>query len=352
MVISDGAFYAGSTWKLGNKDYHTYMCEGARNRGKTTAWLHAATERTINATLNGDDTHKFIYMRRSTVQVQMALERGLYNSCRTVHPDFYNNFGHEKVYKSKIFLPMVDGGEIHVGYCTDLNNVKGIRLEDVDVIIFDEYIELNRVDYKGGNGGLNEPELFARLLETLFGWREMWIVMLSNGDCPSNPYNEYFHIPYGILKYKDKTRGIFYEKDVAPASTRQKREISVLGKLFGGTKYNAYALGDAYAKSFASSDMICDRPSHAKLLFNVKILGKKLTIWIDDNDIEYITDDCKFNTQYPILSVTRDDMSIDTEFIAYNAAFLFAQKAYYGRGKVRFNNEATAELFYIMVGLV
>lgn len=353
--LQGNEFYLGSTWKIGNKDYHLYMCEGARSRGKTTVWLHAVTKRAINYILDGDTKHKFVYLRRSTVQLQLVAEKGLYNSCREVYKDFYDNFKHERMQKSSIYLSCVgkDGAEnfIHVGYYTDLNNVKGISIEDADVILFDEYIEFDRTAYKGGEAGMHEPELFGRLCETIFRKREFWAILLGNHDRSTNPYNEYFHVPYGAMKYKDLERGVFYEFDKATDATRQTRIVSVLGKMFKGTTYNSYALGDSAAVETAD-EFIAQKPDNSVRVANLRIFGKTLTIWVDkDTNIEYISDKYKIDANYPIISVTRDDMSVSSEFLAYNSQFLLMQRMYYGMGKVRYSSSAVAELFYTMLSM-
>lgn len=347
-------YYLGSKWDIGNHDYHMYICEGARSRGKTTVWLNKCIQRAYNGVVTGDPIHKFVYLRRSTIQLDLVARAGLINSVSNVYPEFYSKHSQMKIHKNRIYLSDDEQhGEVfvHIGYCSDLNNVKGISIEDADVIMFDEYIELSRALYKGGEGGMSEPELFARLCETIFRRREFWAILLGNRDRPSNPYNEYFHIPYGVKKHKDKNRGIYYEFDSASSETRSNREKSVLGKLFAGTPYDSYALGDTSGMNIAS-DFIAEKPNHAKQCVNIRILGNNLTLWVDDNaGIEYYTDKCKFNKQYPILSVTRDDMSINTEFVEYNREFIEMQRAYFGGGRVRFSSDAVAELFYVMLGL-
>lgn len=355
MHDENNLYYTGSKWTIGNPDYYMYMCEGARSRGKTTCWLHKCTSRSLNALLEGDENKKFIFLRRSSVQMQLVIEKGLYNSVRshdTPYGEFYDEFPTDTQRKSKIYLNHKSGKSFHVGYYVDLNNIKGISIEDADVLIFDEYVELKRNDYKGGDGGLHEPELFARLLETLFRGRKFWVVMLANSDTYSNPYNEYFNIPYATEKYRDKNRGIWYEKDIAPPVLRDKRAGSVLGRLFAGTRYNSYALGDTTAVGI-NDEFISDKTNHSKMLCNIRILGKNLTLWYDENTgVEYVSDKYKFDYNYPVLSVTRDDMSVNTEFVAYNAMFLLQQKTQFGQGRVRFSSGKVGELFYIMIGLL
>ncbi len=355
---NEGEYYLGSTWKIGNPHYHMYICEGSRSRGKTTVWTNEVVQRAYKAYENGDTKRKFIYLRRSDIQLQLAVEKGLFNSVREVYPDFYSKHPQEKIWKGNIYISGEgqDGEQkmVHVGYAMNLNNVKGISIEDADVLLFDEYIEPSRSLYKGGDGGAREPELFARLCETIFRKREFWIIMLGNQDLPSNPYNEYFRIPYGSRKFKDKHRGIFYEFDEASFESKRKRVQSIMGKLFAGTQYDAYAKGEAAAVSLTNKgEFIGTKPNNAKQVCNIAIVGKKLTLWIDEeNGVEYVTDKYKFNGMLPIMAVTRDDMSINSDFVTYNSQFLLIQKAYYGKGRIRFSDESVAELFYLMIKVV
>lgn len=350
--MENNLYYSGTSFVIGNKIYNTYLCAGQRGRGKTTWWLETITERAVKDILkNGDNRskRKFFFVRREEKQLQLVFAKGLYNGVRNKSPNFMKGYVEEcnggDIYFAK------DKKKIHVGYYCDLNTVKGISVEDADVMLFDEYIEPTRGKYKGGEGGIHEPEMFARLDETLFRNRENWIVMLGNNDSPTNPYNEYFGIPYGVKSWRDKKRGIFYEFDSSEAMTEFKESTST-GRRWKGTEYGDYSNGKK-SLGEVSNDLICERPPQAVLLYNLKVNGTYLTVWQDTETlINYVTDDCKIDKKKPIYSVTTDDMSINTYFVSFNSSFIKINKMHYGRGLTRFNSQKTATLFMIMLSLV
>ncbi len=349
--------YQGSKWQVGNSTYVCYLCMGARSRGKTTYWINNVTQRALKYEREEgpNHRHKYIYLRRQEKQLQLAIREGLYNFRANVYGELYVGMT-ERCHNGEIkLIESVDGKntvEHIVGRYYDLNTVKGISVEDCDVLIFDEYIELKRVDYKKGADNCTEPDLLARLLETLFRQRTFWLIMLANSDTFTNPYHEYFHIPFNVDKYRNKTNGIWYEHDVAPNSVREKRAQTSIGKLFKGTNYDRYALGDTAATAI-NTEFIAEKPNHAKQVCNIRIMAQNLTVWIDDNTtIMYISNKYKFNNYYPIYSVTRADMTINTEFVEYNVPFITNMRIYYSQGRVRFSDESVAELFYLMIKLI
>ena len=348
----DNIYYRGTSFTIGNKEYSTYMCAGQRGRGKTTWWLETITDRARkDIFLNGDNKskRKFFFVRREEKQLDLVFAKGLYNGVRNKTPDFMQ--GYEEECKGGDIYFKNKNKRLHFGYYCDLNTVKGISVEDADVLLFDEYIEPTRGKYKGGEGGIHEPEIFARLDETLFRNRENWIIMLGNNDSPTNPYNEYFGIPYGVKSWRDKKRGIFYEFDSSEAMTEYKENTST-GRRWKGTYYGDYSNGKR-SLGEVNNDLICDRPAQTKLLYNVRINGTMLTIWQDEETlINYVTDDCKVDKSRPVYSVTTDDMSVNTYFVSFNADFIRINRMKYGRGLMRFNSQKTAALFMIMLSLV
>lgn len=348
-------FYHGSSFTIGNREYGTYMCVGQRGRGKTTYWLNEAFNRAVKEQIkfSGENVqykHKFIFVRREEKQMKLVLANGLLTSPATVWKsrwagwaDYYNDH--------HIHLRDKSGKSYHVGYYYDLNTVKGIMVEDADLLIFDEIVEPVRSKYKGGDGGSSEPEMFARLDETIFRRRDNWFILLGNDDCPTDPYREYFHVPYGATTFRDKERGFFYEFDTSEATTEDKLKTST-GRRWKNTRYSSYSNG-AIALGEVSEDLIAPRPSHTKIVANIKMNGVLLTVWEDDSAlITYVTDECKLNNTAPIYSVTTTDMSINTDFINYCSGAMQIFKVKYGSGRMRFNSQRTASLFLTILGLI
>lgn len=344
--FADNLYYPEPKFNIGNDKYYMYMCEGVRGRGKTTRWFSKICKRSI------ETGNKFVYLRRSEKEMELALQAGLFNGCINIkeYKSFWEEYPKSECRNGMIYLINKKGEKIHVGYYFTLNNVKGISIEDADMLLFDEYVAQKRSQYKGGEQGLNEPSLFLRLLETLFRLRKFWVVLLGNRDTPSNPYNECWKIPFQCPLLKDKSRGLWYEFDYS-AEAVQHKATTPIGILSAGTSYASYSMGD---KSLSEIDesLIASKPSHATQVYNVKMLGKLITIWRDvKNAVLYLTTDCKFNSSVATVCVTNSDMTINTDFIRYNGIFLDVMKSYYGSGKMRFNNQETAMYFATMLSL-
>lgn len=348
-------FYTGSKrFKIGDPIITQYMCCGQRDRGKTSNWLKVCGERALNEALEKPEkiNHKFIFLRRSEKQLEKVISKGLFNGVWNIpnaQTDFHG-YTVERIHKGVIYLSN-GKDEYPVGYTLDLNNVKGQSIEDADVLIFDEYVEANRSDYKGGNGGVDEPELFARLLETVFRFRTFWVIMLGNFDSPTNPYNEYFNIPYGVNKYTDKKRGIYYEVDYSPETEKFKNTTSI-GRLFAETEYSRYSNGNV-ALGSVDGDLICNKPKNAEHRYNVNVCGQHLTFWTDENTgVWFIHDNYAFDKNKPIYAVMSKDMVVNGMFISYNSIFLNLFKLRFASGMVRFNSQKTASLFNLVINLV
>lgn len=344
-------FYEGSKWAIGNPNYHLYMCSGQRSRGKTTFWTGNVIDRYLEFYKElSDNKHKFMYVRRSDEDMKRCLSKGFLNTLVN-HPKYsYITDMYHSEEKDGLFTLVNNSTEdkINIGYYMTLNTTKGISIEDCDVCLFDEYIEPNRSKYKGGCNGINEPEYFARLLETIFRRRDFWCIMLANDDTSANPYHDYFGIPYGAKLYKNKNRSLWYEFDYSE-KTAEMKSNSTLGKIFSNTKYIQYSNG-IMSLDEVDPDLICPIPSQATQTHNVKIYGKLITLWYDkEKRIQYVTDKRKFNPNCQVMSVTTSDMSIDTNFIAYNSMFLEMQRILYGKGRVRFENQSVASVYCLML---
>lgn len=342
----NGLFYEKPKFKIGNPNYFLYMCEGQRGRGKSTWWLQQPL-------LHFFETgNKFVYLRRKDTELQLAVEKGLFNCCRVPKENhsFWANYPSVEISGGNIYLVDKEKKKIHVGYTLTLNNVKGISIEDADVLIFDEYVAAKRGEYKGGEHGVHEPELFLRLLETIFRRRKFWAILLGNRDTPSNPYNEYWHIPFGATLHKNKQYGIWYEYDYSEA-TAQSKEETTIGIISRGTTYSDYSMG-VRALGELNDCLIADKPSHAIPRYNIRMFGKDISVWLDQtNAVLYLTDKVKYNPAMPTISVTNADMSINTDFIKYDIDFLNIMRMFYGRGQMRFSSQEIASLFSTMLSL-
>lgn len=353
--------YKGSKkFYIGHPSINTYECIGQRGRGKTTYWLHEATKRSIDNILfhNGEKPDKFYFLRRSDKDWDKVRQKGLFQSLLTVpeYKDSLKGYTAEKLWNGRILLGKATGSGkddiawIDVGYYGDLNNVKGVSTEDANVLIFDEIVEKLRMKYKGGDGGIHEPELLASLDETLFRNKDNWFILLGNDDSPTNPYNEYFHVPFGCDSWSDKDIGFFYETDYSKDMEEEKLKHAT-GRRWSKSDYSKYSNGHLALGSI-SDTLIADKPNYAEHVFNFMIAGVCMTAWYDEkNGVWYMHDNYKADKTKPIFAVTSGDMCINSLFVGYNTEVIVQFRFRYGQGRVRFNSQKTASLFSLMISL-
>ena len=355
---TNSLYYDSCDFVVGNHEWHTYMCIGMRGRGKTTYWLAKLYKRSVQNVKEWLDgrvdrvTRRFIYLRRTEVALQQAITLGIFNSVFScpAYSELSSLIESELSFKDNMIYATINGTNTHIGYYMDLNKIRGIAIEDADTILFDEIVEQSRSLYKGGDGGIHEPDMLARLDDTLFRGRENWHIYLGNDDTASNPYTENFGVPYGVDKWKNKDREFWYEFDRTQAAVDH-RHSTATGKRWQGTNYDKFACGERHMDSI-DDDFICDKPKHATLLYNIKVAGAKLTIWQDkETSINYVCDNCEFDSHFPIISIMNADMQVNSLFMAYNPVFLQWVKFQYGRSNFRYNNQKAYAMFSIILSL-
>lgn len=348
-------YYKGNKeFKVGKSFYQTYICCGQRGRGKTTVHLTDSVDwYMFNYFTKHEPLHRFHLLRRTDEQLKQIISKGIFNACLSV-PEYrekFNGYICEEIRNGEILLINPETQDkLPVGYLESLNNVKGKAVEDSDNLIFDEYVEPDRSLYKGGDGGLHEPELLGRLDDTLFRGRERWICILGNEDAPTNPYNEYFKIPYGIENYHDKPRKLLYHFDYSEEYEKYK-ETTAVGTLWKGTTYGDYSIGKK-ALGEVNNAIIKDKPAHATHVYNIDCGGTKLTLWHDkQNDLYYLHDNCKFDETKPVYTVFSTDMTVNSLFVSYQTNFLLRMKLLYSCAMIRFNSQKSANMFALVVSL-
>lgn len=355
LYTIDELHYQGTNeFQLGNDKVETYVCCGQRGRGKNTNHISLSVDWCLTNYFEFEEyNHKFHFLRRTDEQLDLVLSKGIFTPCLAVekYRRLFRGYTIEKVHEGSIYLtnPQKDD-TIHVGYVNTLNNVKGVSVEDSDNLIFDEYVEPERRLYKGGNGGIREPELLGRLDDTIFRGRKRWLCVLGNEDSPTNPYNEYFNIPYKIKDYHDRQRKLYYHFDYSEAFKAWKETTSV-GKLWKGTSYGEYSTGEK-ALGELNNAIIMNKPPHSTHYYNIDVGGVSLTVWFDNvTGCYFVTDNCKFDLTKPVYTVFSKDMTVNSLFISYQSRFLMQMKNLFSLSLLRFNSQKTASLFSLVISL-
>lgn len=346
-------YYDGSYFELNEKNRFLVDIR-KRSKGRTSFWVNKATRRA----LTNPEIHKFIYLRRQDSEMLEVINSGF--ASNLMRTEYYAKFYKKNNYSfstesNKIFIVKHDqeGKEIekiHVGYLRTLNKVKGLDLLDVDLIIFDEFVALKRSDYKGGMSGINEPMILNKMIHTVFRNKpNRWLVMLGNDDTPTNPYNEYFHIPYGVKSFTDKKRGLVYRYDPSEGETES---VAAIFSSFDDKTYKSEVGGGI--TSAVPEYLIEQKPQQAEYLMAIKYANTFITFWSDiRNGVIFAHDNYKVDRSKPVYSAFFEDMSVDSSMLI---GALYPQikglKLQYFANQIRYNNQSTAQKMLDIINII
>ena len=333
-------FYDGSFFDLENPAHRILISDAPRSKGRTSYWLNRLIKRAEK-----NELKKFIYLRRGDKELAAVLSKGFAKNLKLndYYGPYYNKRGYSiKTENDKIYL-VSETKKIHVGYLGTLNSIKGVDAMDVDTILFDEYIAILRRSYKGGNNGIFEPPMLYAFMFTIFRLRHNAnLILLGNqdtADSPTNPYTEYFHIPFRAEKYKDSKIGLYYRKEQGHGeidsymSVISKANDDVLERdIIGNPVSNIDAL------------FIADKTQNSEYIAAIRYQSVFITLWIDvKTGLLYCHDNYKVDKNKPFYTAFRDNMSIDaTLLIAAQYPQLKAIKQKYFTNQIRYNNISTA----------
>lgn len=333
-------FYDGSFFDLENPDHRILISDAPRSFGRTSYWLNRLFKRAEKNPLK-----RFIYLRRGDKELEAATAKGFAKNLK--FNDYYGTYYRRKGYTirteaNNIYLQS-DKDKILVGYLGSLNSIKGVDAMDVDTILFDEYVAVLRRSYKGGNNGVFEPPMLYAFMNTIFRRRKNAnLILLGNqdaADSPTNPYTEYFEIPFKATKYRDTKVGLYYRKEQGQGDTGS--YMSIISRI-NNDVYNRDVKGEAIAT--VDKLFITDKTPAAQYIAAVKYQSVFITLWIDINTgIMYCHDNYKVDKNKPFYTAFRDNMSIDaTLLIAAQYPQLKAIKQKYFTNQIRYNNTSTA----------
>lgn len=348
------SYYDGSFFPL-DKDHRMLLDERERSFGRSSFWLNKSTKRAYKSKGN-----KFLFLRRKEREIDEILRVGFGKNLLLT--DYYNKFYREKglhfdvkrgiIYLTNTAINPKNKIFEHVGYIKDLNSTKGLDLMDCDIILFDEYIAEKRSDYKGGDAGIHEPEIFLHLVHTVF--RKLpnrWSILLGNPPigCVTDPYKEWFKIPYGAKKWADKARGIYYR---AERGAGDRGSVADILSSANETFYKTAVLNER--KTAVPDYCIEEKPARARYLCAIVFQTAFLTIWHDIvNGLMYVSDRLKIDRQRPIYTAFNEDMTIDASFMVCSKNMqLKAIKNTYYQNMIRYSDQNVAEKFQMVLSLL
>jgi len=233
-------------------------------------------------------------------------------------------------------------GEI-CGYALPLstsNILKSSTFENVDTIIFDEFI----IDKGCYHYLQNEVVMLLELIESIARLRKITVLCLGNAISITNPYFTELNItlPYNS-EFKILQRDnnglplmlIYYGKNL---KYREEKKKTRFGQLIANTSYGKYAIDNEMLRD--SKAFIHKKSSKAKFYFILKLNNKNIGIWIDYNEQKmYISYD--YDPLCPVIfSLTNNDHDEKTLLIRCRTSPFFKSIIeYYRQAKLYFDNQ-------------
>ena len=279
---------------------------------------------------------KFIYLRR----YKDELKKGLYAD---KDPIFFKQLTKDIIKKNTW---TVKNNTIYIndkicGYGIPLstsNILKSATYEDVDTIIFDEFI----IDKGNYHYLQNEVIKFLEFYETVARLRDVRVIFLGNAITMSNPYFLYFNIslPYNTTfkKFNNDILLCYIKNE----KYREVKEKTRFGKLIKGTDYGLYAMNNQFLND--SKTFIKKRTNESVLKFIIIINKNFFGVWFDYklNQI-YISKNYDNNCK---LKYACDEKSHDINYFKMNTTNISFKilKNSYNNGNLFFENQKIKNL--------
>lgn len=298
-----------------------YFLIGERGVGKTYSmkkWCINHYKKTKN---------KFILLRR----VKKDTSDSLKNFSKDVGKEFSNDKFKFSEDDKLSYITM--NGEI-IGYGMFLRgaeNYKGISFEDVDTIVFDEFLV--------GDGGSrylkNEVAYLLSIMESVFRLREnVRVVCLANSTSIINPYFDYFNINFDSSKHIQTFKdGIIYVEYITNNPYRDFKKKTKFGKLVANTDYEDYAIDNKFLLD--NYEFIMNRPYNSYPYFNIRVKNNIYGVWLKEN-VMYISD--VYDKNKTTLVFEHEHHDDKTILITKSSGFLDRIAFSYKNGLLHFDN--------------
>ena len=254
--------------------------------------------------------HKqFVYLRRYKTELKQAM-------MKNGNPIFFDQIKNDESMKNhklsnKNDTMYIDGKLC--GYAMPLsvaNILKSSTYEDVDTIIFDEFI----IDKGNYHYLQNEVIQLLDVIETVARLRDIRVLFLGNAISITNPYFTFFNLslPYNsdIKTFKDGLIVVNYIKNL---KYREVKKSTRFGKLIDGTEYGKYAIDNEFLRD--SKSFIRKKTKTCKFYYILVLNGKHYGVWCDyQNGLMFISND--YDPNCPVIfSINPDDHNENTLMI-------------------------------------
>lgn len=154
---------------------------------------------------------------------------------------------------------------------------KSVSYPDVDMMVFDEFIEMRkRRAYLP-----NEPELLLDLMETVnrlrIGRKEVQCFCLANKISFNNPHFLYWNIKEFPQRFQRYKNGLIVVENYNNAEFLNAKKNSRFGQLIEGTQYGDYAIDNKNLRD--TTTFIAPKPDNSKCLCNIRIEDRIIGVW-------------------------------------------------------------------------
>ena len=302
-----------------------------RGTGKTTDVTRYIIKRFI------EQGYQFLFVKRNKEDIKSTAEK-FFDSEYLEHkfPDHTFSFKRGKFY--------IDDQE--AGYCAVLNvptRNKGIPLEHVGTIIFDEFITEDGRYITAPGRPYQEVENLMSLIDTVNrGYNRLYrdelkVFLLSNAISIINPYFAYFNIDKKwkpgkrFIKGNEWVMEFFIDEEIA-----KEKQKGAFGRFIKDTEYGKYALMN---KFYLDNDaFIAEPPAHCFYQCTFIYAGEKYGVWEDKRkNIYYISE--KYDKYCKVVySLAEDDHNEETFLLSSKYDVYKGLRASFDSARVRFSS--------------
>ena len=252
---------------------------------------------------------QFVYLRRYKTELKEAM-------MKNGNPVFFDQIKKDERLKCHKLSNKKDTMYIDDKLCgfamplSVANILKSSTYENVDTIIFDEFI----IDKGNYHYLQNEVIQLLDVIETVARLRDIRVIFLGNAISITNPYFTFFNLtlPYNseIKTFKDGLIAVQYIKNL---KYREIKKNTRFGKLIDGTEYGKYAIDNEFLRD--SKSFIKKKTKNCKFYFILIINTKYYGIWCDyKNGLMFISND--YDPNCPVIfSINPDDHNENTLLI-------------------------------------
>lgn len=252
---------------------------------------------------------QFVYLRRYKTELKEAM-------MKNGNPIFFDQIKNDKRLKNHVLSNKKDTMYIDDKLCgfamplSVANILKSSTYENVDTIIFDEFI----IDKGNYHYLQNEVIQLLDVIETVARLRDIRVIFLGNAISITNPYFTFFNLtlPYNseIKTFKNGLIAVQYIKNL---KYREIKKNTRFGKLIDGTEYGKYAIDNEFLRD--SKSFIKKKTKNCKFYFILIINSKYYGVWCDyKNGLMFISND--YDPNCPVIfSINPDDHNENTLLI-------------------------------------